>query len=155
VAFIKPIAAETFWSQSAPASFTFSLIWKNSNVVPLPKVNSTIENSDFHPIPIFCILATALCLRKWLMTSPVINLFFRFSLIFDLVIAQWLLLWVFLMIFAWISSWTSQRILYYNDLSKLHHRYSFDTLVVALVSSFFFGIKWSSAVMTIFRHWLH
>jgi hypothetical protein len=38
-------------------SSTFSLVWKISSVVPIPKVHSSIEKSDYRPISILPVLA--------------------------------------------------------------------------------------------------
>jgi hypothetical protein len=65
--------------------FTFSifpLVWKISDIVSIPKVNSSLKKFDNRPT--FILLVTA----------------------------QLLLMWEFLMIFAWVWSWISQQFLF-------------------------------------------
>jgi hypothetical protein len=40
-------------------SLTFPLVWKISSVVPIPKVHSPTEKSDYHPISILLVLTKA------------------------------------------------------------------------------------------------
>jgi hypothetical protein len=54
-------------------SSTFPFVWKISNVVPIPKVNSPMEKSDYRPISILHVLAKAIesvWLSKWLIMLP-------------------------------------------------------------------------------------
>jgi hypothetical protein len=96
-------------------------------------------------------LLRTLCLSRWLIMSPVINFYRRFSLFSDLVTPQWLLFWGFLMIFSWIWSWTRRRLLYCSIFLRLSIAYAmnysflncvnvmvFSFLAKALVSSYHF-----------------
>jgi hypothetical protein len=51
---ILPVLTELFLTSSA-----FPLVWKISSVVPIPKVNSPTEKSDYHPISVLPVLAMA------------------------------------------------------------------------------------------------
>jgi hypothetical protein len=52
---ILPVLAELF--NYILTSSTFPLVWKNSSVVPIPKVHSPTEKSDYRPISILPVLA--------------------------------------------------------------------------------------------------